>query len=101
MSVCASVSRTLTPEDVAVEIVLGRVNADGELIDFAVTPMQAAEQSGPSTYLFRSAIQPIARSGLYGYAIRVLPRHADSLTRFLPGLILWACGRAAVAAGQH
>jgi starch phosphorylase len=81
---------SLTPEDVAVESMMGRVNADGELTDLAATPMQACEQSPPGSYLFQCAIQPKARSGLYGYAIRVLPRHPSALSPFLPGLILWA-----------
>jgi len=46
-------------------------------------------------------IQPVAQSGLYGYgyAIRVLPKHSDALTPFVPGLILWARGRTAAAHG--
>jgi hypothetical protein len=30
------------------------------------------------------------RSGLRGYAIRLLPNHPDAVTPFMPGLILWA-----------
>ena len=37
----------------------------------------------------------VAQSGLYGYAIRVLPKHSDALTPFMPGLNLWARGRTA------
>jgi starch phosphorylase len=81
---------SLTPEDVVVENVMGRVNADGEFTDFAASTMQACGQSSPGSYDFQSAIQPKIRSGLYGYAIRVLPRHRSTLSRFLPGLILWA-----------
>ena len=81
---------TLTPEDVVVESVIGRVNADGEFKDFAASPMQACGQGSPGGYTFESAIQPKIRSGLYGYAIRVLPRHPSTQNRFLPGLILWA-----------
>ena len=81
---------SLTPEDVAVESMMGRVNADGELTDLAATPMRACEQISPGSYPFQCSIQPKARSGLYGYAIRVLPRHRSALSSFLPGLILWA-----------
>jgi starch phosphorylase len=81
---------SLTPEDIMVESMMGRVGADGELTDLAATPMHAGEQSSPGNYLFQCVIQPKARSGLYGYAIRVLPRHPSALSPFLPGLILWA-----------
>jgi glycogen phosphorylase len=81
---------SLTPDDVVVESMMGRVGANGELTDPAATPMQAREQSSPGSHLFQCVVQPKARSGLYGYAIRVLPRHPSALSSFLPGLILWA-----------
>ena len=89
---------TLTPEDVAVEVVLGRVNADGYLTGSSVTSMRTWDAVSPGTYRFQSAIQPVVQSGLYGYAIRVLPKRSDMLSPFLPGLILWAQGCTAAAA---
>jgi len=29
-------------------------------------------------------------SGLHGYTVRVVPKHADLTSPFLPGLIVWA-----------
>jgi starch phosphorylase len=84
----------LTPDDVSVEIVTGRMNADGDITNFFTTPMHAAEQKDPGSYRFESKIEPGSRSGLYGYAIRVLPKHPDLVSAFLPGRILWACGDA-------
>ena len=82
---------SLTPDDVLVETLMGRVNADGELTDFAASPMQAASgASSAGTYTFGCDIQPKVRSGLYGYAIRILPNHPSVRNRFLPGLIRWA-----------
>jgi glycogen phosphorylase len=81
---------SLTPEDVAVESVMGRVSADGEITNFAATPMQPCGQNSPGSYVFQCIIEPRVRSGLYGYAIRVLPRHPHELSAFRPGLILWA-----------
>jgi starch phosphorylase len=80
----------LTCSDVTAEVVLGRVSADGEITDFSATPMLSCEPDSAGMYVFRSVVQPTARSGMYGYAIRVLPKHALSQSRFLPGLILWA-----------
>ncbi len=91
LEVSASVFlETLTPEDVTVECVVGRVSANGEITDFVSTSMQSREPDSSGSYVFHTVIQPTTRSGMYGYAIRVLPRHAHSLSPFLPGLILWA-----------
>jgi starch phosphorylase len=81
---------SLTPDDVVVESLVGRVSADGEITDFAASSMQACKQSSPGSYTFQCAIQPKVGSGLYGYAVRVLPSHPSARNRFLPGLILWA-----------
>jgi starch phosphorylase len=91
LEVSASVFlETLTPEDVTLECVVGRVSANGEITDFVSTSMQSREPDSSGSYVFHTVIQPTTRSGMYGYAIRVLPRHAHSLSPFLPGLILWA-----------
>jgi hypothetical protein len=70
------------------------VNADGDITNFFTTPMHAAEQKNPGSYRFESMIEPGSRSGLYGYAIRVLPKHPDLVSAFLSGRILWASGDA-------
>jgi len=80
----------LTPEDVEVQVLTGLVDAAGELIDPAVTAMRASERDAAGIYVFKAVIQPSTRSGLHGYAIRLLPKHADSVSPFLPGIIKWA-----------
>jgi starch phosphorylase len=79
----------LTPDDVSVEVVMGRVTADGELADFITSPMQPCAQAS-GNHVFKSPVRPAARSGKYGYAIRVMPKHAHAPKQSLPGLILWA-----------
>jgi starch phosphorylase len=74
----------------------GLVDPDGSLQDPVVIPMQLSEQQPSGTYLFQAVIQPTARSGLHGYAIRVLPNHPDSLGPFLLGLIKWATSESPV-----
>jgi starch phosphorylase len=91
----------LTPDDVTVEIVTGRVNADGDITDFFTTSMQPSGQNSENSYRFEAEIQPGSHSGQYGYAIRVLPKHRELVTPFLPGLILWACGSAAVPGSRE
>lgn len=89
IDVCLDV---LTPNDVAVEIVTGRVNADGDITNFFTTPMLANGQKSENNYRFEAEIHPGSHSGLYGYAIRVLPKHRELVTPFLPDMILWECG---------
>ena len=41
-----------------------------------------------STWVFQGTI-PCRSSGQHGYAVRVLPRHADLANPFEPGLVCW------------
>jgi glycogen phosphorylase len=80
---------SLTPDDVLVQILEGHVDAGGEIQDPVITPMKAQGKDKSGGVLFRAALRS-AKSGLRGYAIRVLPNHPDAVTSFIPGLILWA-----------
>jgi len=80
----------LTPDDVTVEIYLGRVDADGNIVEAEATPMQPVGPATEGSYLFEASAVPCRRSGLHGYSVRVLPRHPDLTSPFLPGLITWA-----------
>lgn len=86
----------LAPEDVAVQVVSGLVGAGGEIKRPAVVPMLASGQDGAGVYLYQAVIQTSSRTGLHGYAVRVLPQHADAISSFLPGLIKWAPAASAV-----
>ena len=81
----------LTEDEVAVELCLGRLNADGEIADAAIIPMRAA---GPATpdgiQVFEAIDVPCRQSGRIGYTVRIRPYHADEARPFLPGLIRWA-----------
>ena len=76
------------PEDVAVELYHGRVDAYGELVEGTSEPMRCDQHLENGSHWFDGEI-PCVRSGQHGYAIRVLPRHADMMHRFDTGLILW------------
>ena len=80
----------LKPEDVAVELYLGRMDPNGEIVDAQPTSMQPVQQLDQGRYLFEATAVPCCKSGLHGYTVRVLPQHPDLPTRFLPGLIAWA-----------
>jgi starch phosphorylase len=80
----------LVPDEVAVELYMGHVDAAGEIMEAESTPMQPVGPKGEGTYLYQASAVTLCGSGLYGYTLRVLPRHPDLTTPFLPGLIVWA-----------
>lgn len=86
---------SLTPEDVRLEVYLGRLDAGGELVEAGITSMQLVKAEGPGRYLFRAEAVPCRMSGLHGYSVRVLPAHPDLFAPFLPGLIAWSGPEAA------
>ena len=79
----------LTPEDVRVEVVMGRVDNNGNLEDTEVMVLPAVEQQG-SVAIFSKDIVP-ERTGRLGYALRVSPNHFDDpLTRPCTSLLKWS-----------
>jgi starch phosphorylase len=80
----------LTPDQVAVELYVGRLDADGELTDAYAIPMQAADQGSGGAWVFEGTTVPCPRSGLHGYTVRVTPFHPYQTKAFLPGVITWA-----------
>ena len=81
---------SLTPEDVTVQLYMGRVDTDGEIVEAEATPMVPVKSKSGSLYRFEVQEIPCRRSGLYGFTVRVLPLHMDMVSSFLPGLITWA-----------
>lgn len=80
----------LTPEDVTVELYLGRVNSQDEIVDARAIPLKLTGPDGKGRYLYETEAVACDHSGLHGYTVRILPSHPDLTTPFLKGLILWA-----------
>jgi starch phosphorylase len=80
----------LTPEDIAVELYMGQVDASGEIEGAAATAMEPVGPDGDGSYLYQASAVTCRESGMHGYTVRVLPYHPDLTTSFLPGLIAWA-----------
>jgi starch phosphorylase len=88
----------LTPDDVSVEMLTGRVDAHDQLQEQAIIAMECGGRESSGNYKFRAVWQP-SKSGLCGYAIRVLPKHRDAVSSFFPLMIIWADG-VPTAAGE-
>ncbi|MDQ6665251.1 MAG: alpha-glucan family phosphorylase, partial [Acidobacteriota bacterium] len=78
----------LTPEDVRVEAVLGRVGTSGGLEETELVTLPATERVGSVT-VFSKDIVP-HQTGRLGFALRVSPNHyRDPLTRPCTSLLKW------------
>lgn len=78
----------LTPEDVRVEAVIGRVGVEGQLENTEVLALPAIEQKG-AAWVFEKEYLP-QQTGRLGYALRISPNHDDDpLTRPCHSLIKW------------
>jgi starch phosphorylase len=79
----------LTPADVRVELVLGRVDNSGRLEDTEVMVLPPMQQNG-AVATFGMDFVP-ERTGRIGYALRVSPNHfEDPLTRPCTSLLKWS-----------
>jgi starch phosphorylase len=78
----------LRPEDVAVEIYQGQLDAKGMIVDGRGVRMKWVQAEGSGRHTFIGEI-PCQASGLHGYTLRILPCHEDLLHPFEPGLIYW------------
>jgi starch phosphorylase len=79
----------LKPQDVRVEVVVGRVDNNGNLEDTEVLVLPPIESQG-SIAIFEKDVVP-ERTGRLGYALRVSPNHFDDpLTRPCSSLLKWS-----------
>jgi starch phosphorylase len=79
----------LKPEDVAVEIYYGTVDAWGNIKNGSPTRM-SFDKAGPEQgqHFYTGSI-PCRVSGQHGFSIRILPKNDDLVDPYEPGLILW------------
>jgi starch phosphorylase len=79
---------SLSPEDVAVELCVGRLSPVGEIADAEIILMRPAGQDANGDVMF-CAEAPCTRSGLHGFTVRVRPAQVDLCSPLLPGLMCW------------
>ena len=79
----------LAPEDVAVELYAGKLDAHSNFTQAIATLMHAVSGDG-DLRVFETSFGPCAESGLHGYTVRVRPIHRESDTTLVPGCITWA-----------
>jgi starch phosphorylase len=79
----------LTPKDVRVEAVIGRIGVNGNLEETQVMTLPAVQQQGDA-YVFQKEFVP-HQTGRLGYSLRISPNHYDDpLTRPCNSLLKWS-----------
>ncbi len=77
------------PRDVVVEMYEGLIDAsDGRIHHGRSVPMEFVGAANDGYFIFKGLI-PCIRSGLCGFAVRVVPCHADMCDKYDLGLIRW------------
>ncbi len=79
---------TLSPTDVAVQLLHGPVGPNDELTTTTVAAMSHEGQTGPR-HRYTGSFS-CERAGRYGFTIRVIPSHPDLLTPAELGCVAWA-----------
>ena len=82
----------LSPNEVAVELYAGRVDAHENITGAIAVRMQATGREG-DLHVFETSYGPCAESGLHGYTVRVAPLHPNSIPVIVPGCITWAAAQ--------
>jgi starch phosphorylase len=78
----------LSPDDVEVQLFHGVVDTFNDIPNPGTVTMSHNGAHEGSSWQFRGII-PCRSSGQHGYAVRVLPRHANLANPFEPGLVCW------------
>jgi len=79
---------SLDTADICVQLAHGPVGANGELVDPTFDFMHP-DQCVDGTCTYRGTFKT-QRTGLYGYAVRVIPAHVDLVSPMELGLAAWA-----------
>jgi starch phosphorylase len=65
---------SLSPDEVEVQLVHGRVSGDDELSEISVAALGSAEPADHGQVLFSGDVA-LTRTGSFGYSVRVVPKH--------------------------
>lgn len=79
----------LKPVDVNVQLLIGRLDANGELVEPKKYSMNSVEDLSSDTYKYSVRVS-FKGSGNHGFTVRVLPDYRLLLNPFEPGLVTWA-----------
>jgi starch phosphorylase len=79
----------IPPGDVQVEVYYGTIVGDDVLQNSALAPLRDVEKTADGRYRF-SGVIPCARTGNFGFKLRVTPFHPLMPDPYEMGLVLWS-----------
>ena len=79
---------TLTPDDVDVQVLHGRVAADDVLHHPSIASLAHAEEYEAGRHLFEAEVA-LAKTGPFGYTVRICPKNALLASSADLGLVVW------------
>jgi starch phosphorylase len=79
-------SAPLLPQDIAIEVVYGRIREDFQIQETGAVPMRYVSTDANNRNLFEGIV-PCIMGGKMGFAIRILPRHRDLPNPYQMGLV--------------
>ncbi len=83
---------SLSPDDVDVQLYLGRIAQKGEIVDAVITPMKRVKSTDPGSaaYLYQAKDVTCTKSGSVGYTVRILPKRESQTLLQSSRLMTWA-----------
>lgn len=79
---------SIKPQDVSVEIFNGRLDSEFNITQSTTETMEVLEPIGDGKFRYQGQID-VADSGLFGYSVRVMPKHPEMPDNFGLSLIRW------------
>jgi starch phosphorylase len=79
----------LLPNEIAVQLYIGTLDMDGNIVEADVVPMihEGPGENGSHNYSCKFNSR---ETGRHGYMVRILPKHVDLGNQFSTGLIKWS-----------
>ncbi|HPJ97381.1 MAG TPA: hypothetical protein PK022_08715, partial [Syntrophales bacterium] len=78
----------MNPEEIFVEMIIGKKGKDGRLSDMACVPLTLQNGSEPNLLTF-FVEYTVKSNGPYSYGVRVMPHHPRLSSKVEPGLVFW------------
>ena len=79
----------LTPTDVAVELYYGPLDQQREIADARSAPAECVQSLEGNEHRYEGTVV-CPRTGMFGLAVRVLPKHPDIARPYSLGLVTWS-----------
>ncbi len=89
----------LSPDDVCVEVVYGRLGEDDELVEPSAVHL-TADDTAPAPHTRFSGPVELGRPGPFGYTVRILPSHPLLASRADLGLVVYPDAPAGMSTGD-